>query len=68
MYSHGMSLPSVIHTGVNITLANKHGSHIYSYENNCLLTSHVDNMVQLLHYFIKIAVSFHGIKTLYLLH
>ena len=43
----------------------RHGSHIKSYENNCLLTFLVDNMVQLFHHFIKITVSCHEIETLY---
>ena len=35
---------------------------------NCLLTFLVGNMVQLFHHFIKITVSCHEIKTLYLLY
>ena len=47
--------------------ANKHGSHMYSYENNCWLTFLVNNITSTM-YFIKIMVIWLTIKTLYKLN
>ena len=51
-----LSQPLIIHTGL----------HIYIYENNCWFTFLVNNITSTI-YFVKIMVTWHEIKTLYML-